>query len=72
MNFKLFETLYKRGHSPGDFIPFYDGYFNDISTLKEKYPDNFENAMKFFHGAVSFSSPGYFVGEIGAKLEIQN
>ena len=63
--------MHKRGYSPGDFIPIADGYFDDISHLKEKYPNDFENTMKFFHGAVSFSSPGYFVGEIGGKLETQ-
>ena len=39
---------------PGDFIPVYNTEFN-LAGLKAKYPENFENTMEFFHGAVSFS-----------------
>ena len=55
LNFKLFEILSKRGFSPGDFIPIYNGCFGDLDSLEEKYPDSFEDTMLFFVGAVSFA-----------------
>ena len=69
-NFKLHETLYKRGYKPGDFIIIYNGQFLDLDGIKEKHPENFEDTMEFFHGALTVTQ-GKFMGEIGEKLETQ-
>ena len=55
INFKLYETLYKRGFKPGDYIPIYNGRLFDIPALIDKYSENFEETMKFFQGSISYS-----------------